>query len=664
MCLAKETVTASDFSNLVSDLRSFVAKRVSSPKKRAPADRTIDNGLCVLKHEDFFNGLKHAVIFTKQSRENAKADVDGEPVLTLETQLAGVRAVIEKMITASGLAPQLTPIYGANLFKCSQPQCDSFHEGFLTQRIRDTHQEQHDRVFTCSFAGCHSSMVGFGSMADLQKHEQQYHQGVCDGNSFPWNGTLETMDINKEIENGNYPAFELWLSQWNDSVPAFSRTGVSYFSPISSACWYGRNEMVKVLFSRASRDRRIYNVHRDILWALKCHNEEAATMLFEDLGPTTEIELYAQLTAALHSGMDSFATGKLLGHRLSTLVTRKKRKEATYLNQAILYDRHAVVEHIFNTYKVDLNQTDDKSRTPLMATAQFNRIEIATYLIETSCCEKWTKNKRGESALSIAGCQGYEAFIVSVFLEEPPAPEVQQWLGAAQFRNAARDGDGRKVTALLDQGLSRIDEVDLEHHSPWMWAVKKGHKDIVEILLKRSNISFLGQFPKQGKYGHEGPGVVHLAAYAGHESVLQVLIQNDKFPSELDRSCGWFSEIAGGTIAHGTPLEIAKAHDHLNAVKVIEDFMASLDAENAPKLDLASVQILGQQPDNSLPNDQNEIQRLRPEHSLGLPGSDQQAKIVFPLSPTSGGHLEPTATSLAESLGHEVLEGAFPPPNY
>ncbi|KAF2259819.1 hypothetical protein CC78DRAFT_585498 [Lojkania enalia] len=65
---------------------------------------------------------------------------------------------------------------------------------------------------------------------------------------------------------------------------------------------------------------------------------------------------------------------------------KKLARNASYLNLAIRYGSLTVAKHILRNYNVNPSLVDDKDRTSLIVAAEFNRIEIAAYLMEAKSC--------------------------------------------------------------------------------------------------------------------------------------------------------------------------------------------------------------------------------------------------------------------------------------
>ncbi|KAF2815322.1 uncharacterized protein BDZ99DRAFT_516056 [Mytilinidion resinicola] len=334
-------------------LRKFVEKRVSAPRKRASVAKTIDNKLQVLKNEDFFDSLKHAIVYQKESEDKSRKKVDEEPVLTLLPQLARVRYVLEKMII-SDFTSKLDSLYGQNLFKCSEPRCESFHDGFPTQQIRDKHRDQHERIYLCSFLGCTSSMIGFNTALSLKQHEQEYHQGVRNGNSFPWHGTLEKLDIAAEIKNGNYAAFELWLSRWKDMIPndQIEMDGWKY-SLLRLVFSYRQNRMLKELLGKLPPTLDSRQTTHALIAAINSGNEEGVRIFLRHNTTLEDSTIYRLLTSSLLRGEDNIARELLIYPSSPFLRPDGMARKASYLNLTIRHGRYGVFQYILENYQVD-----------------------------------------------------------------------------------------------------------------------------------------------------------------------------------------------------------------------------------------------------------------------------------------------------------------------
>ena len=84
---------------------------------------------------------------------------------------------------------------------------------------------------------------------------------------------------------------------------------------------------------------------------------------------------------------------------------------------------------------------------------------------------------------------------------------------------AAKKGDTRIVKELLDNDVSLINARDSDHSTPLHCAVWKGHKDIVELLLKHG-----ADVNAKNQNEHWGDTPLHAAAHANQRDIAEILI--------------------------------------------------------------------------------------------------------------------------------------------
>ncbi|KAK0707850.1 hypothetical protein B0H67DRAFT_588771 [Lasiosphaeris hirsuta] len=89
-----------------------------------------------------------------------------------------IRAAIAKH---AGGQEDLLRFYGEHHFKCQRVLCDYFHEGFDTKGALDNHSNRHDRPYECPVESCSRVVMGFLTHRDRERHLQQFHPGMVDG---------------------------------------------------------------------------------------------------------------------------------------------------------------------------------------------------------------------------------------------------------------------------------------------------------------------------------------------------------------------------------------------------------------------------------------------------------------------------------------------------
>ncbi|CAO2653801.1 Nn.00g032120.m01.CDS01 [Neocucurbitaria sp. VM-36] len=607
---------------LSATLRKFVSVCVTAPSEPLRGNKNIDKKLQLFEEDDFYQDLKHAIVYHTASLKGSSKAEEDEGILPLLQHFHYVRSKLELMVTSKP-TEQLETLYGQDIFKCSEPLCGSFHTGFPTQKIRDKHCELHERMHLCSIPGCASNMIGFSSLRALQKHEQDYHKELDTEMSFPWHGTLKTMDILAEIKKGNHAALELWLSQYGAHIPSLKIRGFSKLLEVAAR--HGQNKMLRTLLNRSGSKLPRSNIIKE---SIRSGNDEGVQIVVKGTN-IDETAIYRNLKLALRLGKDAIA--KILLNGPSSAVhglKRKRARKAAYLNLAIRFGRKAIFMHLMETYKVDPNYHGLRSGNSLFVAAEFSRIEMAKFLIKNKGCDKWAIQQHlglaSDSPLTMAGRQGHEDFILSVYPESAVVDrdrlsEIRNWLGVAQLHNAARDGNVSKVKEILRRNSANIDEVDSQGRTPWLLAVEHGHEHVVDVFLGMKRVAFDRTFPKGSS--SSGPSVVHVTAESGNAPIMRLLLQSGKFTDRLQQ------DIFGRTIKVGqwgawdTPLDIAREAKNMEIVKLLEEHESSL-----PKRDQTPLESSSSRPS---------VSTAEGSTSLSTNGTNTEAKIENSNSPVS-----------------------------
>ncbi|KAF3354856.1 Phosphoserine phosphatase [Verticillium dahliae VDG1] len=101
-------------------------------------------------------------------------------VVTVDDAFSKNRKVLEALASTVGGRGALAVAYGPKMFKCSQPACDFFSEGFETEAERDHHLNRHERPFPCPLNGCTQAPFGFTTKKDRERHVRHYHPEESD----------------------------------------------------------------------------------------------------------------------------------------------------------------------------------------------------------------------------------------------------------------------------------------------------------------------------------------------------------------------------------------------------------------------------------------------------------------------------------------------------
>ncbi|KAH0562509.1 hypothetical protein GP486_002801 [Trichoglossum hirsutum] len=572
-CVQGPQLDSQSFGILAGILRVFLSKHHSHIEGRPSTSKAISEAFQRFKTEDFFRELISVVNCTG-GRTTANDKEWGQThSLDLVGQIARVRSIIEEMTERSDPVQKrkLHTLYGPNAFKCSKTSCKYFYGGFVSGQERDRHIEKHQRAYYCTYPGCHIALVGYGSEKDLKKHEAEYHQEIEDGSTFPWYQAPASINICQEIRLSNLAAVETWMEQFKDNIPLEDSKG-----PLVAAIKCRNERILNMLLNRAPDyllSNPTGNYRGDtctnffIRTAIESQNEEAVRTLLGLAKGITHNSLYSLVNTALSKGEDALAM-ELMGHPNSGLKGSSNRRKlmttraSSYVTLAIRHARIAVVRSLSLDHGVQLDHEDSKSRTALMAAAEFGQEEIMKFLLETGKCNTSAITKKGETAALIAAKQGHEKMIRLLFPQEPLPREANSLLRSAELRNAARAGDAERVRALLKQKGVVPDLVDRGGYTPLLLAAENGHDSVVKQLLERPDVQINRRSIYKGgvRYGRTA---LHLAVYNGHEPIVRRLLSRKGV------------DVKAATYFPGhnyeTALEVATARGNEAIIKLLEE---------------------------------------------------------------------------------------------
>ncbi|KAH0537608.1 hypothetical protein FGG08_005600 [Glutinoglossum americanum] len=518
------------FGTLAGILRVFLSTHHTDTGGRPSTSKAPQQMFQRFSMEDFFRKLIDAVNYASQMKVNSK-EVHQTHSLDLADQIARMRSIMEKMAGRSDPKQKhrLHTLYGPNLFKCSRMPCKYFYEGFPSSQERDRHFEKHQRMYFCTYPGCHIALIGFQSGKDLEKHETEYHQKIEDGSTFPWHLPPGSINIGQEVRLGNLAAVETWMEQFEGYIPC--NILVKFDTPrgplnVAIEC---RNEQIyNILLSRApesffSLKSNQGDYHSLMAKTIKSRNEEAVRALLSLAKHVSTVAMYSLVSKALNLKQDTLAL-TLMEHpdsglrRLSNGQKWSRRRSSSYLTLAIRHARIAVVRSLVLDHGIQPNHKDSNSRTALTAAAEFGQEEIVEFLLGTGKCTIRAISRGGATAASMAARQGHERIIRLLFPQEPLPKDIEPLLKSAELRNAVIAGDAERVGVLLKQQDIKAGLADTSGYTPLLLAVERGHDSIVKQLLGRADV----QINRDNYTFRRNP--LHLAIFNGHEAVVRLLL--------------------------------------------------------------------------------------------------------------------------------------------
>ena len=127
---------------------------------------------------------------------------------------------------------------------------------------------------------------------------------------------------------------------------------------------------------------------------------------------------------------------------------------------------------------------------------------------------------------------------------------------SAEINDAARRGDLRAVSKLLDQGVAP-DAKDETGETPLLSASLGGHSDVVAILVERG--------AKTGSRNDRGLTPLHGAAYAGSLETVRLLVESGAAVNDAEN------------VFKVTPLIVAAEEGHADVVSFLAGHGADLE---------------------------------------------------------------------------------------
>lgn len=131
-----------------------------------------------LKASPFFTQLGQALEAARKQLDIYGRPLNDDQPLDLNEILMDIRRAMEYVHANERqlFDSDLLAVYGKSVYKCPRASCKYFSEGFETREQRDQHVSKHDRAFFCSFPTCLMATLGFVSISELQRHENDKHR--------------------------------------------------------------------------------------------------------------------------------------------------------------------------------------------------------------------------------------------------------------------------------------------------------------------------------------------------------------------------------------------------------------------------------------------------------------------------------------------------------
>jgi ankyrin repeat protein len=239
------------------------------------------------------------------------------------------------------------------------------------------------------------------------------------------------------------------------------------------------------------------------------------------------------------------------------------------------------------TKDTDPNVVDEEGRTPLLWAVEQNNEPMVRLLLNTEGVDPNSKENRGLTPLSIAVVKaGLD--VVKILIQHERVEQESQDCGGRTFLSlAAGVGRADVVQLLLEENTvckSINTEDRISNQTPLLWAARKGHPSVVELLLKK------GASPNLKDSEHGRTSLVW-AAVNGHREVVMALLKEKNVNLLLRDGVEWsafeWAAFRGNdTIAKEILDEARKRHNSWAKLS-IDEFLntaAKLNNEAALKL--------------------------------------------------------------------------------
>ena len=334
-------------------------------------------------------------------------------------------------------------------------------------------------------------------------------------------------------------------------------------TPLNSAAWSGYYQVVELLLNaKANPTIADYAGQNPLNSAASCGNEEVVKLLLSEprtLGVINheDEDDETPLFSAANNGHTEIVQ-LLVKYDADVNILTKNNDSA--LRVAARDGNDEMVQLLLEAKADPLVQTKDDGYTPLHSAARYGHDTVLTILLRKSKENIDTNDAYKNTALLLAADNGEEK-CVEVLLKNGAKAGCQNNREATALISAARYGYTKIAQMLLTPdtneyaALSKleIDEQDDSGFTALQWAVYKGHKDIVEMLLSCNADVSLGDT--------DGDTALHLAAILGYDTVIKAL---------LDKGADWRVKNKG----HKTARDKAHDYGYENIVNIFDTYHA------------------------------------------------------------------------------------------
>ena len=216
------------------------------------------------------DGLSH---LARQRQSN-------DDYLDLEPQLQRRRLIYEDVVASIDPHSTSSLVYllltRSGRFKCPKIWCEFFSVGFPHKDSRDKHVDQHERPFRCSFEECLYARLGYGTEAELKRHEKKSHPiGQSSEWVFPSTKPKKDLDIFSASKRGDLAAVQRLVEEGADISQTTKPRGT--ITPLHLAIKHNHPRVVRYLIGQGSKQITSNTIER----ALEVSSIDIVQMLLD-----------------------------------------------------------------------------------------------------------------------------------------------------------------------------------------------------------------------------------------------------------------------------------------------------------------------------------------------------------------------------------------------
>lgn len=506
-------------------VRQFLSRRFTPSTKTASRCAISSLDLSRFKDEAFYPHLVQAMAH-KHNERGSLSDPSQDRRFVVP-QLLKVREIMEHMVLEADPSSKerFHMLYGQNLFRCPELRCKFFHEGFSIVIERDTHRNKHRRAFVCTYPGCPSALIGFTTSTELDKHNLKYHGATVYEDSFPWNGNAASIDINKQIKNGNLSEVQAWADQWEAKIPVerlWFWTARDEFdgSPLGLAIHFEKADIFEALLSQASDD---------------LFKQETITF-------SPQLELFE---AVIRDGSKEIAYAYL---------RKLDRIDASLFEVVLSLDpKENVIASFLSLVATKGDKRFKDNILPYLKVAVEKEHEASTRYILLDI-GLWEELHRGpwSSDLDDLGCNGHFKFLCKIL------PELgdSSLMINSRLHRACQESDSSEVANLLQDEHANPNQPDKSGYTPLLMAVWENQIEIVQKLVEDPRILLDGHVD-------QGRSHLHWAILESKAPIIDILLYAGIPVEELTRPV-WMDGFQTTAIEHSKGLIHSHLRDYLN----------------------------------------------------------------------------------------------------